>query len=240
MLVALFALSAHAESAGDIVERAREANRVDTAVEDLRMTIFSKSGSERVRELTVKSRRDGDISKTFMEVRSPSDVAGTKLLLVDHPDSADETTVYLPYLKRASQMAGQSRKGSFLSSDLTYEDLEIRDSVSGEHTLVEDTAEAWVIDTTTGEGSSYAKVRSTISKSDLVIRKVEFYGESGPVKLLEVLRTEKVGEITLPVETKVSDLGRGTHTLLVITSHQLNVGADVLPEETFTRAYLER
>lgn len=240
VLVALFALFAHAETAADIVERARAANRVDSAVEDLTMTIVSKSGSQRVREIALKSRRDGDTSMTFMEVKSPSDVAGTKLLIVDHANAVDETVLYLPALKRTSMLSGNSRKGSFVGSDLTYEDLEIRDSVSGQHSLIEDTAEAWVIDTTTGPDSSYEKVRTTISKADLVIRKVEFFGDSGVVKVLEVLRTEKDGAITLPVETKVTDLGRGTHTKLVITSHQLNVGKDVLPDETFTKAYLER
>jgi hypothetical protein len=240
VLVALFALCAHAETASDIVDRARLANRVDSAVEDLKMTIVSKSGSERVREIALKSRRVGDLSNTFMEVRSPSDVAGTKLLLVDKATGADETTLYLPALKRTSILSGQSRKGSFVGSDLTYEDLEIRDNVSGEHTMVEDGATAWIVDTTTGEGSSYTKVRTTISKSDLVLMKVEFYGESGVVKVLEVLRTEKDGAVTLPVQTKVTDLVRGTHTLLEITSHQLNVGQDVLPDDVFTKAHLER
>lgn len=240
MLVALFALCAHAETASDIVERARLANRVDSAVEDLRMTIVSKSGSERVREIALKSRRNGDVSMTFMEVRSPSDVAGTKLLLIDNASGDDETVLYMPALKRTTMLSGQSRKGSFVGSDLTYEDLEIRESASGTHTVVEDGAEAWVIDTETGEDSSYTKVRTTIAKADLVIRKVEFYGDKGVVKVLEVLRTEKDGDVTLPVETKVSDLTRGTYTKLEITSHQINVGKDVLPDETFTKAYLER
>jgi hypothetical protein len=240
VLVALFALCAHAETASDIVDRARLANRVDSAIEDLRMTIVSKSGSERVREIQLKSRRVGDASMTFMEVRSPSDVAGTKLLLLDHATGADETVLYLPALKRVSTLSGSSRKGSFVGSDLTFEDLEIRDTVSGEHTLVEDGAEAWVIDTATGADSSYTKVRTTIAKSDLVIRKVEFFGPSGPVKVLEVLRTEKDGNVTLPVETKVTDLVKGTSTRLDITSHQLNIGQDVLPDDTFTKANLER
>lgn len=238
----LLALSpARAETADEVVAKARAANRVDSAVESVRMTIVSKSGSERVRELELKSRRDGEVVKTYLKLTSPSDVAGTQLLLVDNPGKVDEQLLYLPAYKRVNHISGSARKGAFVGSDFSYEDLEIREAAEGVHTLAEDGADAWVIETTPGEGSQYSKIRAHIGKADLVARKVEFFDPEGTlVKVLEVKRTVVDGGVTLPVETEMSNVVKGTRTRLEITAHQLNVGQDVLPDATFTSAFLEQ
>lgn len=241
LLLALAGLSpARAETADEVVAKARAANRVDSAVQTVRMTIVSKSGSERVRELELKSRRDGEVVKTYLKLTSPSDVAGTQLLLVDNPGKVDEQLLYLPAYKRVNHISGSARKGSFVGSDFSYEDFEIRAAAEGSHTLVEETAEAWVIETTPSEGSQYAKIRAHIGKADLVARKVEFFDAAGPVKVLEVKRTVVENGVTLPVETEMSNVSKGTRTRLEITKHQLNVGQDLLPDATFTSAFLEQ
>lgn len=236
-MLVFVAHTAWAETADEIIEKAQAANRVDSAIESVKMTIVGKSGSERVQELQLKSRREGDASKTYMKVTSPSDLAGTQLLMIDA--ATDETMVYLPSIGRVNLISGAGRKGQFVGSDLTYEDLEIRDNIQGQRTLVEDRADAWVVDVAMSDGS-YEKVRATIGKVDLVMKKVEFYAEGAVVKTIDVVRTAQDGTVTLPVETVVTNHARGTHTKLEIVSHQLNVGKDALPDETFTRAWLER
>lgn len=231
--------SARAETADEIVDRARAANQVSSSIEGLRMTLVPKTGSERVMELEVKSRRDSDGTKTYLKVLSPSDVAGTQLLQLDHASAADEQMMYLPAFKRVNLISGSARKGQFLGSDFSFEDLDLRDSFSGTRTLVSDGADAWVIDTAL-TGATYTKVRATIVKSDLVLKKLEFYTGETLVKVLEVKRTEKDGAVTLPVETEMTDVKRGSKTRLEITSHRLNVAESELPADTFTKAYLER
>lgn len=230
--------SARAETPSEIVARARTANRVESAIETLRMTLVDKSGSQRALDFEIRSRRTGEVSKAYMKFTSPSDQAGTQFLLIDNPTGADERLVYLPTLKRVTMVTGGTG-GRFVGSDFTFEDLAIRDAVTGTHTLVEDTAESWVIDTAMTDGS-YTRIRSTIGKADLVLRKVEFFDAKGPIKVLQVVRTEKDGAITLPVETEMSDLRRGTRTKLVILSHQLNVPLEKLPNDTFSSDFLER
>lgn len=242
-MLALFlalAFPARAETADDIIARARAANRVESAVETIQMTIVSKTGAERKRELQVRSRREGDISKTYIRINSPSDVAGMQLVMVDNPGKADEQLVYMPALKRVNAISADSRKGQFAGSDFTYEDLEIREAASGTHTVVSDTAEAWVIETTPAAGSSYTKLRSTIHKADMVVHRVEFYDANGLVKVLEVKRTEKDGAVTIPVESELGNVRAGTKTRLVIVTHRFGVPKAELPDETFTREYLQR
>jgi Outer membrane lipoprotein-sorting protein len=243
-VLALFlalAFPARAETADDIIARARTANRVESAVETIQMTIVSKTGAERKRELQVRSRREGDIAKTYIRINSPSDVAGMQLVMVDHPvGKTDEQLVYMPALKRVNAISADSRKGSFAGSDFTYEDLEIREAATGSHVISSETPEAWVIDTTPAAGSSYTKLRSTIHKADMVIHRVEFYDASGLVKVLEVKRTEKEGAVTIPVESELGNVRAGTKTRLVIVSHRFGVPKAELPDETFTREYLQR
>lgn len=242
MLLLLFSLlqGALAETADDIVAKARAANQVDSAIQHIRMTVISKSGSERVRDLVLRTRRDATASRTLLEVAGPSDLAGTKVLTIDNATGADETMLYLPTVKRVNLINSKNKSTRFIDSDLTIEDLQIRESANGTRTLVEDRADAWVIDTAMEAGSSYAKVRATIGKADLVLKKLELFDAEGVAKIIEVTRTEKEGAMTWPVETLVTDLKRGSKTKLEIVKHELHVGQDKLPDATFTRASLER
>jgi hypothetical protein len=239
MLLACFA-PALAETPDEIVARAREAHQVDSAVQRIKLTVISKSGSERVREVLLRSRREGDVQKSRLEVTSPSDVAGFKVLTLDHATGADERMVYIASMKKLLYIDSKNQKTTkFIDSDLTMEDLQLRDSADGQRTMVEDTADHWVIDTVMTD-SSYTKVRATITKADLVLKKLELYDATGVAKTIEVLRTTKVGEEVLPAETLVTDLRRGSKTRLEITEHQLNVDKTVLPDDLFTKANLER
>ena len=232
---------AFANPADDVVAKARDANQVQSSIQAVTMTIVSKNGSKRVRELELKSRRGDAVVNTFLQVTAPADQAGTKMLMVDHESATDQQMIYLPAFKRTNRISGNARKGAFVGSDFSYEDLDIRQAAEGSHTMAEDTADVWVIDTLPADSAQYTKVRSHISKADLVARRIEFFDRKGePVKLLEVLETTKVDEVTLPVRTKMSNLQRGTHTLLEITTQRLNVSVSDLPNETFTQAYLER
>jgi hypothetical protein len=125
------------------------------------------------------------------------------------------------------------------SSDVCSSDLEFRDATVGGMTLAEDTADAWVLEVAP-QSSAYTKVRVTIGKTNLVISKVEFFDANGLLKVLEVKRTEVDNGVTIATLTEMTNVVKGTKTILEVTAHQLNVGPDVLPDETFTRGFLER
>jgi hypothetical protein len=239
-LLSTASLPAWAETADEVIAKARAANRIDSSLQTIQMTIVAKNGLERQREIELRSRREGELTKSYFRILAPSDVAGTQLLLIDNPGQLDEQMLYLPAFKRVNMVSGSARKGSFVGSDFSYEDFEIREAAVGTHSLAEDTATTWVIETALTGESSYKKVRTTINKADLVIQKVEFYDSNGLLKVLEVKRTQKDGTITLPVETEMMNVQKGTKTKLLILSHKLNVPKTELPDDTFTRSYLER
>lgn len=234
-------LGARADTPEDVLNRARDAQRVESSIQSVKMTLVARNGAERVRELELRIRRDGDVLKTYTRFTAPSDVAGTQLVVVDHPDRADEQLLYLPALKRVNRIAGTARSGSFMGSDLSFEDLEMSGIDQAKHSLVSESAEGWVIDTTPAAGSSYGRIRSSVSRADMLPRKVEYFDLADkPVKVMEILATEKDGATVLPTRTEVRNLVKGTTTRLEITAHRLNVPLSELPDETFTAAYMER
>ncbi len=228
-------------TADEVVAAARAANRIDSSIQDIKMVVVDKNGSERVREMEIRTRRDGEVVKSYLRIESPSDVAGTQLLQIDDPTAADEQLLYLPAFKRTNRISGKSRKGNFVGSDFTYEDLSIRDAAEGSHTLVDEAGEVWVIDTDPGEDSSYKRIRATITKADHVARKIEFFDSDNELlKVLEVNKTATEGEIVLPVESVMKNVKKGTQTQLHIQSHRLNITEEELPSDTFTKEYMER
>lgn len=240
LLLLAWSPATFAKTAEEVMNEAREANRVDSSIQKVRMVIVSKGGSERSRELEMKARRDGEILKSYARFTSPSDVAGTQLLLIDNPEQVDEQLLYMPAIKRVNRISGKARKGSFMGSDFSYEDLELGGR-EGKHTLLEETADTWVIETVPGGDSSYGKIKAHVSKSDYVSRKIEFFDlEGAAIKVLEVKRTAEEGDVTLPVESVMRNLDKGTETRLEILEHRVGVPVEELPDEVFTQSYLER
>jgi len=237
----LFISTAHAEDAGDIIERARDVQRVNNGIQKMQMTLISRSGARRERSFEMRVRKDGEVVKTYVRFSQPTDVAGTQLIVVDNPGQSDAQLLYLPALKRTNRIAGKARKGSFMGSDFSYEDLEVSDDQSATHTLVYSNEDVWVIDTKPGDDSSYGRIRSHVSKSDYLPRRVEFFDtKDAPKKTLEVLKTAEDNGSLVPTHSIMKNISRGTATEMTVTEWRLNVPASEIPDETFTVGFLER
>lgn len=240
-LACLVAPIARAATADEIIANAREAQRVENSIQHLEMVLISRNGAKRERKFEMRVRRDEKIVRTYVRFSHPSDVAGTQLVVIDNPGQATEQLLYLPALKRTNRIAGKARKGSFMGSDFSYEDLEVSDSEGTTHTLVSETDTTWVIDSKPGPASSYGRIRAHVSKADHLPRKVEFFDvKDQPKKLLEVLQTETDNGTIIPIRSVMKNLSRGTATELNVTQRRLNVPDTEIPDETFTVGFLER
>ena len=239
-MITLLALSLSAlaqQSAAEIIEQAKQTQKVDNSIQQIRMVLVSKSGAERVRELEMRIRRDDEVLSSYTRFSHPSDVSGTQLIVVDNPDAL----LYLPALKRVQRIAGRARTGAFMGSDFSYEDLEISGVDEAVHTLISEDGEAWVIDTTPGADSSYSRIRTTVSKADYLPRTVAYFDKKGAaLKVLTVEETAVDGETVIPVRSVMRNLQKGTTTRMEILEHQLNVSPEQIPDETFTASFMER
>lgn len=226
-----------------ILQEARRRYRVENAVQVLRMTLVSKRGQERVRELEVRIRRDDGVLRSYTRFRSPGDVAGTQLVLVDHPDRADEQLLYLPVLKRVTRIAGQARDRSFVGSDFRFSDFEMDLGEGARHALASQTAEYWEVETTFSADAEteWSRVRTRIARSDHLPRRVRYYDAEGDLaRELVVEAVEERGGIPVPVRSVMKDLRKGTATRLEVLESRVDVPAAELPDEMFTAAWLER
>lgn len=236
-----FSAPASATTPDEILTKARAAQKVDRSIQSVRMVLVSKGGAERVREFELRVRRDDAVLKTWTRFTAPADVAGTQLVVVDHPDQADEMLLYMPALKRVNRIAGRARSGAFMGSDFRYEDLEMASAEDATATLVSEDATTWVLDAVPGEDSSYGRLRVHVARADFLPRKVEYFDKKGTaLKVLEIQKVELDGEVPLPVLSVMTDLRRGTKTRLEVLQHRLNVPAEEIPDETFTAAWMER
>ena len=237
------ATAAEPTTAAEIFERAQQTQKIDNSIQTMRMVLVSRTGAERTRTFEMRIRRDGDVLMSYARFSEPSDVAGTQLVMVDHPDRVDEQLLYLPALRRVQRISGRARSGAFMGSDFTYEDLEISSAKQASHRIVSEDAESWLIETipAADAASTYGRVLTRVSKADYLPRRVEYFDKQGqPLKVLTVQATTRDGDTTIPQISVMEDLQKGTKTRLEILDHRLNVPADQIPDETFTAAYMER
>ena len=240
-LLALALTAAAQQTAQEIIEQAKQTQKVENSIQQLRMVLISKGGAERVRELEMRIRRDGEVLSSYTRFSHPSDVSGTQLVVVDSPDTLDEQLLYLPALNRVQRIAGRARTGSFMGSDFAYEDLEVSGADAAQHTLLSEDETSWLIETVPGEDSSYSRIRTQVSKADYLPRTVEYFDKKGePLKVLTVEETAQDGETIIPVRSVMRNLQKGTSTRMEIIEHQLNVTPEQIPDETFTASYMER
>ena len=90
----------------------------------LSMLLVSAQGEESTRKLNIDTeerKNDGDRSRVTFE--APADVKGTRLLTWSHKDGNDDQWLYLPSIKRVKRISSSDKSGSFMGSEVAYEDL---------------------------------------------------------------------------------------------------------------------
>ena len=225
----------------EIVEKAESTRQINNSIQTVKMTLVSKSGSERVREFELKVRRDDDAVRSYTRFLTPADVAGTAMVIVDRPDQVDEQMLYVPALKRVTRISGRARSGSFLGSDFSFEDLEINNADDARHTLQAEDDTTWTIETVPGEGSSYGRILSSVRKVDYLPVKVEYFDTKGqPLKVLTVTETLESSGATYPKVSEMVHLKKGTRTVLEVREYRVDVPPDELPDTLFSQTALER
>jgi hypothetical protein len=132
LLLALLPPPAHAAEGTDPARRgleiARAADRANQGFgaerATLTMELVNAHGDVSRRKVaidTLEVSGDGDRSKVVFEW--PADVKGTKLLTWTHRDRDDDQWLYIPAIKRVRRISGANKTGSFMGSELAYEDL---------------------------------------------------------------------------------------------------------------------
>jgi outer membrane lipoprotein-sorting protein len=233
------------DSAASIVDKSRNRIQATTTQTRSKMTLTAKNGgvTERVMDQYSKDDARGN-SRSVIVFQSPASVAGTRFLTIENPGKEDDRWIFLPGVGKVRRIAASEGSGSFVGTDLSYDDVSSQDrnvDLDTHKILREEkfkNAECYVIESTPKDsGYQYSKMISYIDKANFVNYKIELYDKRGnQVKELETLELKDVqGRLTAMV-TKMSTLAAGTSTTINVDIIKYD---ENIPEGVFTTAFIE-
>jgi hypothetical protein len=239
-----YAQSGPAPSAQEIVESSRDRIKADTVSTRSRMVIAAKDGSATERVVDQYSSKSGGANRTVVVFQKPASVANTRFLTIENPGKADDRWIFLPALGKVRRIAATEGSGSFMGTDLSYDDVSSADRKvdADSHALLReetlDGKDSWVIESKPKDPDyQYSKMVSWIEKSTGISLKIELYDRKGElVKLLEILKVEdKQGRLT-PTVTRMTTVKAKTSTTINVDIVKYD---DPIPASVFTTKFLE-
>ncbi|MDR2071788.1 MAG: outer membrane lipoprotein-sorting protein [Treponema sp.] len=244
VLILLPAGPGFSQNAYDIMKAADERYMGDTAAYTLTMTLISKRGSPRIRELGYYFKDYGDTAKTAMVFRSPKDVEGSCYLAWSYDGGRDDDTwIYLPGMKRTRRISGSGRNGDFMGSDFTYEDMGGRDLSQDDFTLKDEEAVdgrvCWLIEAKAKDAkASYAVRLIRIRKDNYVTAGAEYYDRQGKLlKRLKVSGIKQADGIWIAEKMEMTNVLNEHSTVIEIKDTAFNIP---LEDSLFTVAAMEQ
>lgn len=238
--------NAAAETPGEIVKRSLDhmVFRSQGAEMKITMVLRNSRNETRTRTLYAKSRKlPGDLTRSLVRFLTPSDVAGTAFLFVEHKERDDDQYMYLPALKVVKRIVGKQKQAKFMGSDFTYADLEWRDLEQASYARQPDEKvgrdPCHVIDSKPKKKEAYSKIRAWIRKKDYVPLRVQFFDPHGkPLKVLFIKEIKRIQKSLWITQLKMANRQTGHSTFLRIS--EIKLRDDLASEEFSVRALKQR
>jgi outer membrane lipoprotein-sorting protein len=239
-------------SALEIVQKNFNASKVADSTADSTFKLVNATGQERIRETTgetklIKGTTDNMRVVTFM---TPTDVKGTKTLLIEHSGKDDDIWIYLPALKKVRRLVSNNKKDSFVGTDFSYGDVIGNKPDDWNHKILKsetvDGKDCFVIESlpktpAIADNSGYSKRISWIDKESFVAIKGEAYDASN--QLLKKFSAKKVEKVDAknnkwqPMYLEAENVQNNHKTILEFKNFKANVGVS---DDKFTTRYLEK
>jgi outer membrane lipoprotein-sorting protein len=244
-LLAGFGFSAAAQDAQNIVQQSRDRINAATIQSRSRWIVTAKNGSTTERLIDQYSKDDASgASRIVIEFKQPQGVAGTRFLTLENKDGGNNQWIFLPSLGKVRRIAAGEGSGSFMGTDLSYDDISSlsREADLDTHTLVREETyngkPCYVIESRPRNSSyQYSKMVQWIDKAAKVNYKIELYDKKGAhIKTLETLELKDVQGYLSSVKTRMTSHGSGTSTTINVEILRYN---EPIPEPVFTTRYLE-
>jgi outer membrane lipoprotein-sorting protein len=235
-------------SAAAIVEKSRNRIDADTISTRSRMVVTAKDGSTSNRIIDQYS-KDGPSGENrvvveFRHSGNPANIINTRFLTIENQGAADDQWIFLPSAGKVRRIAASGGSGSFVETDLSYDDISSanRSPDLDNHRILREEEYrgklCYVIESTPKNSSyQYSKMVQWIDKANSVNYKVELYDKRGThVKTLEILELRDIQGRLSPMVTKMSTLTAGTSTTISVDRLEYD---SPIPESVFTPRYLE-
>jgi len=252
------ARAAEAQSAREILDRRKLLDETERHWDDreqaITLHLFGSRGGERTRELVVYERQlEGDERQSILFFERPAEVRGTGFLAFSHPKVPADQWLFLPALKRVRRITAETRKESFVGTDLSYHDLDLLQDMPS---WTEDDAASKLLGEADVDGAAthvielrpkdadvdYGRIQLWLGKDDLISRRTYFFEGADdpaddPVKQVLQSDIKLVGPIPVPHRVEVLRPRRGSRTVMDVERVRFDQG---LEEDLFTQRALER
>jgi outer membrane lipoprotein-sorting protein len=240
ILFASFDLMA-AENAMDILKKIEKANSNANERAEIQMKIQEPDGSVKERSLVIKKKSSGE-QKAMVKLLSPSDLKGIGLLTVAKKSDDENQWLYLPSEKRSRRITGSNKKGRFLDSELSFEDLSLSTYKNFSNTVIETKMQGnnkiAVIESKEkkqGE-SSYSKIKTWVDTTNSRLLKAEYYDEDDELlKVMTFNNYKKYQNVWRAQNIIVKNVKKNRGTTLDIKK----VSLKTIPDSEFSISALE-
>jgi outer membrane lipoprotein-sorting protein len=233
-----------AQTAVEFLQRARDRVSATTTSTRSQMIITARDGSTTERLVDQYSAKKDDLDRVVIVFQRPASVAGTRFLVVENAGREEDRWIYLPSLGKTRRIAAAEGDGSFVGTDLSYDDISslTRELDKDTHTILREETLAGVpcvvIQSVPKDGSfQYGRTLLWIDKATAMIWRAEMYDRQG--RLLKVLENGDVKDVQgvlTPMTSTMTNVQAGTSTRVVMQIVRYN---DVVPDGVFTTRYLE-
>ncbi|MBW2395400.1 MAG: outer membrane lipoprotein-sorting protein [Deltaproteobacteria bacterium] len=205
-----------------------------SSIQEVTLRTEDRGGSSR--QLTAKiwwQRFKAKRSRVLIQVRSPEDVRGASVLLIERDDGTD-LFLYSPELKKTRRINSHSVSGSLFGSDFTYEDFQQLQGLAmagaterlSPSALDGVTVDAFVQKKDPESGSAYEKIITYVTRKSCIPMKSEMFAPGGTLQ--KVMRAdlgsmiERDG-VRIPSRLSMEDVLEGSTTTLEVTSLEVDV-----------------
>lgn len=174
----------------DIMKKADERPKPNTAEFTIEMSLINPKGKIRVRTISVHKKEYDNDTKQVMIFSKPADVKGVGYLSISHKNGGeDDRWLYMPALKKVRRISGSGSGDSFMGSDFSYDDMGGHQLNDYDYTLLGTESingrAAWKIEIVPHTKKQYSKSVTWIDQETLLYLKSEFYDKQDrQIKLL--------------------------------------------------------
>ena len=247
LLLIPFAVHAGELTGRQIIELQRERHAVKSDTADIVMLLVDRRGNKKQRLIQRYDKEvENGLKRALIVFKEPKDIAGTSLLTWELEGGKDKQWLYLPAQKKMQRIAGHSKKGSFMGTDFTYEDLQPDTIKNYNYNLLDsekvDKADCYVIEITPAtkekqKESSYSRRVVWIRKDIVFTVKIEFYDRRD--RLLKTQTNHDLinieGTIWMAKKSLMSNHKKRHKTLMGVKDRKINIFID---DTVFTERFI--
>ncbi len=229
-------------TAKEILKNIEDNMFAKTEYAKIKMKIIEKNGTKKNSSMSIKRKSKNGKNSVMVRMISPTDIRGTGLLSIHEGDTRNQW-LFLPSSKRTRRVSSNKNGGSFLGSELSYEDLSGNLWSHNKSKIIKnkmiDGKEFFVINVVPrNKESVYSKAILLVAKKNSLLKKIQYYDKKGNYLKVAVFSKYKKfkNNIWRARKLKINNVQKKRQTILLLKNIKLN---KKIKDYYFSIAHLE-